>query len=70
MTRKGERRSSITEELLTEGGDIDLELTGRPNSKRSKSVPANELCGKSVESQVCSPQHSGDSLSQLAKVII
>ncbi|XP_028401750.1 protein capicua homolog [Dendronephthya gigantea] len=71
IARKGERRSSITEELLTEGGEIDLELTGRPNSKRSKSVPANELRETSVESQVCSPsQHTADSLSQLAKVAV
>ena len=65
--RKGERRSSITEDLLSEGPEKDIEVA---SSMRSKSVPANELRGKLTEDEgiSASPQ-ARDSLSQLAKVI-
>ena len=70
LGRKGERRSSITEELLSEGVDKDMEIATTVSTMRSKSVPANELRGKLAEDEDISalPQ-ARDSLSRLAKVI-
>lgn len=70
LGRKGERRSSITEDLLSEGVDKDMEIATTASTMRSKSVPANELRGKLAEDEDISalPQ-ARDSLSHLAKVI-
>lgn len=68
--RKGERRSSITEDMLGEGAEKDVEIATVASSMRSKSVPANELRAKLAEDEdISAAPQARDSLSQLAKVI-
>lgn len=70
-SRKNERRSSATDELIIESGEIEMSLASQSNSMRSKSVPANELGGKNTSSDgFPSYPHARETLSELAKVKI
>lgn len=66
--RKNERRSSVTDELITATSENELDLAGQPNSIRSKSVPATALDAITASERFSRLPHARTTLSELAKV--